>query len=152
MQRFVAASRFFSTTPRVSGAASSLVGQPVDDKRIFQAELLSGAPASLTAHPVRIYRPANTPVQSGSARPNHWKIDFDTQDKWENKTMGWASSADPVQAMSLKFLSKEDAILFAERQGYDYWVDLPKEPVFKVKQYAENFKYEAKPLRLIRTK
>ena len=49
-------------------------------------------------------------------------------------------SADPMQALSVKFLTKEDAILFAERQGYDYWIDIPKEGVFKVKQYSENFK------------
>ncbi|KAJ3407175.1 hypothetical protein HDU80_009436 [Chytriomyces hyalinus] len=124
-----------------AAAATGAVSESVtDDKRIFQAEILSGAPPSLTSHPVRIYRPANTPTQNGSARFNHWKIDFDTQDRWENSLMGWASSADPVQALSIKFLTKEDAILFAERQGYDYWVDLPKEAAFKPKLYADNFK------------
>ena len=100
----------------------------------------SGVPSDISRRNVRIYRPANTPTQSGSARSNHWKIDFDTQERWENPLLGWSSSADPVQSLSLKFNTKEEAITFAERQGYDYWIDLPKEPVFKVKQYAENFK------------
>ncbi|KAJ3228533.1 hypothetical protein HDU81_006132 [Chytriomyces hyalinus] len=149
--------RSASTATRMArapaAASTNAISESVtDDRRIFQAEILSGAPPSLTSHPVRIYRPANTPTQNGSARFNHWKIDFDTQDRWENSLMGWASSADPVQALSIKFLTKEDAILFAERQGYDYWVDLPKEAAFKPKLYADNFKYSDKKLRLIRTK
>ncbi|KAI9353897.1 ETC complex I subunit conserved region-domain-containing protein [Obelidium mucronatum] len=132
--------------------SSKALEQTNSERRLFQAELLSGAPQELTQHAVRIYRPANTPTQNGSARSNHWRIDFDTMDKWENSLMGWSSSADPVQALSLKFVNKEDAILFAERQGYDYWVDLPKEGVFKPKMYADNFKYSDKPLRLMRTK
>ncbi|KAJ3131436.1 hypothetical protein HK100_006368 [Physocladia obscura] len=132
-------------------AAQHLAAAAADSRRLFQAELESGVPASVTNHPVRIYRPANTPTQSGSARPNHWRLDFDTQDKWENKLIGWVSSADSVQALSLKFATKEDAVLFAERQGYEYWIDLPKESLSKPKVYADNFKYSAKTLRLMRT-
>ncbi|KAJ3062313.1 hypothetical protein HDU99_005257 [Rhizoclosmatium hyalinum] len=155
----VAQRRLLSSTTRVAASnsaaastASTAVAAATDDRRVFQAELLSGAPPSLQQHAVRIFRPANTPTQNGSARANHWRIDFDTQDKWENSLMGWASSADPVQALSLKFLTKEDAILFAERQGYDYWVDLPKESGFKVKQYSSNFKYSPGKLRYQHTK
>ncbi|ORY33571.1 hypothetical protein BCR33DRAFT_856219 [Rhizoclosmatium globosum] len=148
----VAQRRLLSSTTRVAASnsaaastASTAVAAATDDRRVFQAELLS-------ATRCRIFRPANTPTQNGSARANHWRIDFDTQDKWENSLMGWASSADPVQALSLKFLTKEDAILFAERQGYDYWVDLPKESGFKVKQYSSNFKYSPGKLRYQHTK
>ncbi|KAJ3212480.1 hypothetical protein HDU67_003771 [Dinochytrium kinnereticum] len=109
-------------------------------------------PPEISRRKVRIYRPANTPTQSGSARPNHWKIDFDVQDRWENPLMGWSSSADPVQALQVKFLTKDDAILFAERQGYDYWIDLPKEGRIGPKLYADNFKYSAGKLRIARTK
>jgi hypothetical protein len=49
-------------------------------------------------------------------------------------------SGDPVQSLSIKFSTKEDAILFAERQGYDYWIDAPKEGKFTPKVYANNFK------------
>jgi hypothetical protein len=28
----------------------------------------------------------------------------------------------------------------AERQGFEYWVEEPKEPKFRVKSYANNFK------------
>ncbi|KAI9336029.1 ETC complex I subunit conserved region-domain-containing protein, partial [Zopfochytrium polystomum] len=110
-----------------AAASSSVVKQDaVND--LYPADLISGVPPEVSRR------------SSGSARTNHWKIDFDTQPRWENKLMGWASSADPVQSLALKFSSKEDAILFAERQGYDYWVDVPQEPVFKVKSYSDNFK------------
>ncbi|KAI8612169.1 ETC complex I subunit conserved region-domain-containing protein [Chytriomyces sp. MP71] len=157
MQRAVQpTARLLAHTARASlttaAAGSGAVAEVLDERRLYQAELLSGAPASLTRHAVRIYRPANTPTQNGSARANHWRIDFDAMDRWENSLMGWASSADPVQALSVKFLTKEDAVLFAERQGYDYWVDLPKEGNFVVKSYSQNFKYSPKKLRYLHTK
>ncbi|KAJ3103414.1 hypothetical protein HDU97_010160 [Phlyctochytrium planicorne] len=130
----------------------ALVDTTKKESAILPVELISGVPPEVTRRSVRIYRPANTPTQSGSARPNHWKIDFDVKERWENPLMGWASSADPVQALNIKFLTKEDAILFAERQGYDYWIDLPKEAKFVPKLYADNFKYYPGKLRLIRTK
>jgi NADH dehydrogenase (ubiquinone) Fe-S protein 4 len=37
--------------------------------------------------------------------------------------MGWTSSADPVQALNVKFLTKDDAVLFADKQGWDYWIE-----------------------------
>ncbi|KAJ3284946.1 hypothetical protein HDU76_008204, partial [Blyttiomyces sp. JEL0837] len=132
-----------------AAAASSLVAQNPRGKEIFEADAVSGVPPTVTRRSVRIYRPANTPTQSGSARPNHWRIDFDVQQRWENPLMGWASSGDPVQAVGVKFVTKEDAILFAERQGYDYWVDLPKEGIFKVKQYAENFKVQSPDINIV---
>ncbi|KAJ3409284.1 hypothetical protein HDV05_004530 [Chytridiales sp. JEL 0842] len=125
--------------PQVDVSAAIVTTSP-RGRDVFPADAVSGVPPEISRRPVRIYRPANTPTQSGSARSNHWRIDFDSEARWENPLMGWSSSADPVQAIGLKFMSKEDAILFAERQGYDYWIDIPKEPVFKVKSYADNFK------------
>ena len=41
--------------------------------------------------------------------------------------MGWASSADPLSNMEVEFASKEDAVEFVEKNGWDYWVENPKE-------------------------
>ena len=49
-------------------------------------------------------------------------------------------SADTVQALKIKFDTKEEAILFAQKQGYKYTVDEPKETKFKVRSYSSNFK------------
>ena len=56
-----------------------------------------------------------------------WKIEFDNRERWENNLMGWASSADPLSNMEVEFASKEDAVKFVEKNGWDYWVENPKE-------------------------
>ena len=59
--------------------------------------------------------------------------------RWENNLMGWASSADPVSNLLLDFATKEDAVAFAERNGYEYVLEDPKERLPKAKSYALNF-------------
>ncbi|CAG8543745.1 7218_t:CDS:2 [Ambispora gerdemannii] len=124
-------------------------------KQVIPADIISGAPEELRYRSVRIYRPSRTAMQSGTHNTKHWRIDFDILEgngRWENPLMGWASSADAVQALQIKFATKEDAINFAERQGWDYFVQEPKESVFHVKAYADNYKYSPGKLRLIKTK
>lgn len=53
--------------------------------------------------------------------------------------MGWTSSADHMQGNHLWFKTKEDAIHFAEKQGYEYYVQEPNVRAFRPKQYAANF-------------
>ncbi|KAI8853995.1 ETC complex I subunit conserved region-domain-containing protein [Chytridium lagenaria] len=121
--------RAFST-----GAKTDLV-KATEEGEIIPVDLISGVPPEISRRKVRIYRPANTPTQSGSARPNHWKIDFDVKGPLGEPFDG-LGYADPVQALQVKFLTKEDAILFAERQGYDYWIDLPKEGRFAPQEFT----------------
>ena len=114
--------------------------------------MILGVPEGVTRRTVRIYSPAKTAMQSGTSLSEEWKIDFDIQEKWQNELMGWSSSADTVQALRIKFDTKEAAILFAERQGYDYRVEVPKETKFKVRSYSSNFKYNPKKLTWFHTK
>lgn len=68
-------------------------------------------------------------------------IDFDVLQgagRWENRLIGWASSADYVQGTTLAFRSKEDAIYFAEKQGWPYKVDEPKKIEIPPKSYGES--------------
>ena len=88
---------------------------------------------------VRIFRPAKNAMQSGTAGVRKWRIEFDTKERWENNLMGWSSSGDPLSNMILEFASKEDAIAFVEKNGWDYWVEDPKERAPKAKSYALNF-------------
>lgn len=57
-----------------------------------------------------------------------------------------------MQGTQLDFNSKEDAIRFAEKQGYEYFVQEPNERKFMPKAYANNFMYSPKKLKVIRTK
>jgi NADH dehydrogenase (ubiquinone) Fe-S protein 4 len=64
-------------------------------------------------------------MQSGGAKGEKWRIDWDTLPsggRWENPLMGWASSADYMQGTRMSFNTMEDAIRFAEKQGWDYYV------------------------------
>ncbi|KAF2188179.1 NADH-ubiquinone oxidoreductase-like protein 21 kDa subunit [Zopfia rhizophila CBS 207.26] len=119
------------------------------------AAVLSGAPVDLQARTVRIYRPTKAATQSGDWHSHHWLMDWDPLPKghrWENPLMGWQSSADFVQGHRIQFRSKEDAINFANKQGYEYFVQEPNERKFIPKAYANNFVHSPKKLKIIRTK
>ena len=66
--------------------------------------------------------------------------------------MGWQSSADFMQGTHLNFKSKEDAIRFANKQGYEYFVQEPNERRIIPKAYADQFVWNSKPLKQVRTK
>jgi NADH dehydrogenase (ubiquinone) Fe-S protein 4 len=66
--------------------------------------------------------------------------------------MGWQASADFMQGTHLKFKSKEDAVAFAEKQGYEYYVQEPQKRRVVPKAYANNFVHEPGPLKHIKTK
>ncbi|KAI9821711.1 MAG: NADH:ubiquinone oxidoreductase 21kD subunit [Pycnora praestabilis] len=122
---------------------------------VLSAAVLSGAPVELEARTVRIYRPAKTATQSGDWHGHHWRMDWDILHKgyrWENPLMGWQSSADFMQGTHLNFTSKEDAIRFAQKQGYEYFVQEPNERRVIPKAYANNFIHSPKKLKVIRTK
>jgi len=90
---------------------------------------------------VRIFRPAKNAMQSGTAGVRRWRIEFDNRERWENSLMGWASNADPLSNMLVEFASKEEAVEFVEKNGWDYWVEDPKERSPKAKSYALNFSW-----------
>ncbi|KAG6042277.1 NADH:ubiquinone oxidoreductase 21kD subunit [Claviceps citrina] len=119
------------------------------------AAVISGAPMELQARTVRIYREAKPATQSGDFRTERWRMDWDILAKghrWENPLMGWQSSGDFMQGTHVNFKSKEDAIHFAEKQGYEYFVQEPNSRKFTPKAYANNFLYSPKKLKHIRTK
>ncbi|RHZ46579.1 hypothetical protein Glove_613g11 [Diversispora epigaea] len=137
------------TTQDVSHAAESGTAPTIT------AEVISGAPEELRYRTVRIYKPSKTAMQSGTHNTKHWRIDFDIMekgDRWENPLMGWSSSADYMQALQMKFNTKEDAIQFADKQGWDHYVQEHNESQFRKKVYANNYKYSPGKLRIIKTK
>merc|ERR1712203_1327740 len=90
---------------------------------------------------VRVYRPAKNAMQSGTAGVRRWRLEFETRERWENNLMGWASTGDPLSNMIVDFATKEEAVAFVEKNGWDYWVEDPKERAPKVKSYALNFSW-----------
>ncbi|EUC38199.1 hypothetical protein COCCADRAFT_83492 [Bipolaris zeicola 26-R-13] len=119
------------------------------------AAVLSGAPTDLQARTVRIYKPSKTATQSGTWNASHWLMDWDVLPKghrWENPLMGWQSSADFMNGHRIEFKSKEDAINFANKQGYEYFVQEPNKRKFVPKAYANLFTHSPKKLKVVLTK
>lgn len=136
------------------------------------AAVLSGAPTDLQARTVRyvspvygtsnialiatsIYKPSKTATQSGNWNASHWLMDWDVLPKghrWENPVMGWQSSADFMNGHRIQFKTKEDAINFANKQGYEYFVQEPNKRKFVPKAYANLFTHSPKKLKIVLTK
>ncbi|KAK3949979.1 ETC complex I subunit conserved region-domain-containing protein [Pseudoneurospora amorphoporcata] len=124
------------------------------EQGILPAAVVSGAPMELQARTVRIFLPSKPATQSSNSRVL-WRMDWDVLEKghrWENQLMGWQSSGDFVQGTHLNFRTKEEAIAFAEKQGYEYFVQEPNQRHFTPKAYANNFLYSPKKLKVVRTK
>ena len=71
----------------------------------------------------RIYKPARTAMQSGTAKTKEWVLDYEPeQPRMVEPLMGWTSSADMKQQLRLHFDTKEEAIAYCEREGIAYQV------------------------------
>ncbi|KAL4081092.1 Ndufs4, NADH dehydrogenase Fe-S protein 4 [Scleroderma citrinum] len=130
------------------------ISHPVDGE-ILTADVISGAPTELHHRAVRIYQPTRNTMQSGSGKSERWRIDWDILQgggRWENPLMGFASSADYMQGTRISFATKEAAVNFAEKQGWDYYFQPQTIKRIPPKNYAENFVYKSQKLRIVRTK
>ena len=69
----------------------------------------------------RIYKPARTAMQSGTAKTKEWVLDYEPeQPRAVEPLMGWTSSGDMKQQLRLHFDTKEEAIAYCERNGIAY--------------------------------
>jgi ETC complex I subunit conserved region len=90
----------------------------------------------------RIYKPARTAMQSGSAKTKEWMLDYEPeQPRVVEPLMGWTSSADMKQEVQIAFETKEEAVAFCEGQGILYQVFETRPPVRPRISYSDNFAY-----------
>jgi hypothetical protein len=90
----------------------------------------------------RIYRPAKTAMQSGTAKTSRWLLEFEQERPREiDPLMGWTSSADTRQQVKLFFDTREDAIAYAQRNGIAAIVEEPNEPRRRTMAYSDNFRF-----------
>ncbi|KAJ1442234.1 ETC complex I subunit conserved region-domain-containing protein, partial [Ochromonadaceae sp. CCMP2298] len=87
---------------------------------VAELAVLNGMPSEHASRTVLIGQRMLKSVQSGSATAHQWQITWKNQERWSNPLMGWTSSADPMSSMKLNFDSKEEAMGFAERNGWAY--------------------------------
>ena len=91
---------------------------------------------------VRIYQPARSAMQSGTARTKAWVLDFPPADPRRiDPLMGWTSSDDTQSQVRLHFDSLDEAVAYATDKGLDFIVQEPKRRGVNVRPrgYGENF-------------
>src|SRR5713226_3695459 len=89
----------------------------------------------------RIFRPAKTAMQSGTAATRQWVLEYEPASKREpDPLMGWSSARDTLNQVRLRFDTLDEAIAFATRKGLDYSTVEPHARTLKAKSYADNFR------------
>ena len=93
----------------------------------------------------RIYRPAKTAMQSGTANSREWLLEYEPEQPREiEPLMGWTSSGDMRQQVALAFETAEEAVAYAEAHGIAYQLFEPHAPNPRPKSYADNFRFDRK--------
>ena len=91
---------------------------------------------------VRIYQPTKTAMQSGRAKHN-WLIEPELLSaRRPESLMGWLSSSDTFSELQnrLRFKSLEEAIAFAQKQGFEYYIEENAERHISPRSYMDNFR------------
>ena len=90
----------------------------------------------------RIYQPAKTAMQSGTAKAKGWVLEFAQASAREvDPLMGWTSSDDMDSQVRLRFDTKEAAEVYARDRGIDFDVVDPHTRSANIRPggYGENF-------------
>ena len=91
----------------------------------------------------RIFRQAKNAMQSGFATSREWQLDYEPeQPRVIEPLMGWTSSGDMKQQLTIHFDSKEEAIAYCERHGIAYQLFEPSEPSRRTISYSDNFSFK----------
>ena len=80
-------------------------------------------------------------TQSGKANTGRWLLEFErSQPQLPDPLTGWNGSGDTKPQVRLTFPTKDAAIAYCDRHGFDYHV-VPAAPVrMKIQAYADNFR------------
>ena len=92
---------------------------------------------------VRISQPSKAATQSGRAKTHQWVLEYEIETpRRPEPLMGWISSGDTLNQVKLRFETKEDAIAFAERKGWEYTVQDAAVRRVRPRNYADNFRMD----------
>lgn len=91
----------------------------------------------------RIYQPCKSSMQSGHANGQKWMLECAAMSaRVPDDLMGWVSAGDTADQIRIPFSSKDAAIAFAEKKGWDYSVTKTNTRRVRPRSYIDNFKYE----------
>ena len=90
----------------------------------------------------RIYLPPKSSMQSGRAGTHSWVLEYEPETKrYAEPLMGWIASGDTLNQVRIHFRTAEEAVAFAEKEGFGYSVEQPKAHRVKPRSYLDNFRY-----------
>lgn len=96
---------------------------------------------------VRIFQPAKSATQSGTFGAGVWRIELNSEMRWENPLMGWSSTGDPLSNMTLDFPTAETAVEYCSNQGWNFSVEEAHKTFLKPRSYSNNFSWNKRTRR-----
>lgn len=95
----------------------------------------------------RIYQPARSAMQSGTAKTHQWVLEFGpAQNAVVDPLMGWTGSGDTQTQVRLRFDSRAEAEAYATAKGIDFTVTEPhaRKQNVRPRGYGDNFATDRK--------
>ena len=94
---------------------------------------------------VKIYQPAKTAMQSGKSKTKRWVLEYTKSDvQYIEPVMNWTGTEGVRSQVKLYFDTQQEAIDFANDNGFDYELIEPKPKKTKPKSYMSNFATDLK--------
>lgn len=91
---------------------------------------------------VKIRQPAKNAMQSGRGKIKGlpWVLEYELETKRAPESvMGWVSSGDTLNQVTLRFATSDEAVAYAESQGWAYDVEPSRQRTLKGRTYLDNF-------------
>ena len=89
---------------------------------------------------IKIYKPSKTAMQSGLGKTKRWLAEYISEvDTVKDSLMGWNSSLDTQSQIKVFFDTKEQAIAWAKKNNYQFYIEESKVKKIKLKSYSSNF-------------
>ena len=89
---------------------------------------------------IKIYKPSKSSMQSGQRNTKKWLAEYISDyEQVKDTLMGWNSSLDTKSQIKVFFETKEQAIEWAKKNNYQYFIEDTKKRKIKPKNYASNF-------------
>ena len=89
----------------------------------------------------RIFEADRKTTQSGKANAGRWLLEFERQDALRPDPLtGWAGSSDTRPQVRLTFPTRDAAVDYAKRNGFEFHVIAASPLSLKIQAYADNFR------------